>query len=200
MVGGYGCSTPMERSRNLARQFNTQPIIKWNYRRRFAALAHLGPVAYATVYTDSRYVIDGLTKWLPSWRRRGWVTTTGSAGQKIAIYGSAWRNSPPRTFTGDTFAAIAVIQTTSGLTILHALLPAVPFRPCSMARLALQMTPYKTSRQRLQRNLLTKPSPPNELLPFPNHAISVLSKAMSPSDTNWPACEARVRGVLWSQI
>lgn len=29
----------------------------------------------ATVYTDSRYVIDGITKWLPTWRRRGWVTT-----------------------------------------------------------------------------------------------------------------------------
>lgn len=29
-----------------------------------------------TVYTDSRYLIDGITKWLPSWRRRGWVTAT----------------------------------------------------------------------------------------------------------------------------
>src|SRR5215831_20596589 len=28
------------------------------------------------IFTDSRYVIDGLTKWLPAWQRRGWVTTT----------------------------------------------------------------------------------------------------------------------------
>lgn len=39
------------------------------------ALKTLGGGAQATVYTDSRYVIDGLTKWLPAWRRRGWVTT-----------------------------------------------------------------------------------------------------------------------------
>jgi ribonuclease HI len=26
------------------------------------------------VVTDSRYVIDGITKWLPSWKLRGWKT------------------------------------------------------------------------------------------------------------------------------
>lgn len=26
------------------------------------------------VWSDSRYVIDGISKWLPSWKRRGWVT------------------------------------------------------------------------------------------------------------------------------
>ncbi len=25
--------------------------------------------------TDSRYVCDGMTKWLAAWKRRGWVTT-----------------------------------------------------------------------------------------------------------------------------
>ena len=39
------------------------------------ALKLLGASARATVYTDSRYVIDGLTKWLATWRRRGWITT-----------------------------------------------------------------------------------------------------------------------------
>jgi ribonuclease HI len=27
-----------------------------------------------TVYTDSRYVMDGLTKWLPRWKANGWKT------------------------------------------------------------------------------------------------------------------------------
>ena len=27
-----------------------------------------------TVYTDSRYVMDGLTKWLPKWKANGWKT------------------------------------------------------------------------------------------------------------------------------
>jgi ribonuclease HI len=39
-----------------------------------AALQSLGAVPQATIYTDSRYVIDGLTKWLHSWRRRDWQT------------------------------------------------------------------------------------------------------------------------------
>jgi ribonuclease HI len=39
------------------------------------ALKMIAGSARATVFTDSRYVIDGLTKWLPAWRRRGWVTT-----------------------------------------------------------------------------------------------------------------------------
>ncbi len=44
-----------------------------------AALEHLGHQPNLTVYTDSRYVIDGLTKWLPNWRRRGWTTATGTS-------------------------------------------------------------------------------------------------------------------------
>jgi ribonuclease HI len=39
------------------------------------ALKALQSYPQATVVTDSRYVIDGLTKWIFSWRRRGWLTT-----------------------------------------------------------------------------------------------------------------------------
>ena len=41
-----------------------------------AALQAVEPGAAATVYSDSRYVVDGLTKWLPGWKRKGWVTAT----------------------------------------------------------------------------------------------------------------------------
>jgi ribonuclease HI len=27
-----------------------------------------------TIYTDSRYVMDGASKWLPGWKRKGWKT------------------------------------------------------------------------------------------------------------------------------
>lgn len=27
-----------------------------------------------TLYTDSRYVMDGVTKWLPNWQQNGWKT------------------------------------------------------------------------------------------------------------------------------
>ena len=29
--------------------------------------------------TDSRYLIDGLTKWLPGWKRKGWRTASGGS-------------------------------------------------------------------------------------------------------------------------
>jgi ribonuclease HI len=39
------------------------------------ALQVISAAPQATIYTDSRYVIDGLTKWIHNWRRRGWQTT-----------------------------------------------------------------------------------------------------------------------------
>ena len=29
---------------------------------------------HVTLYTDSRYVMDGLTKWIHGWRKNGWKT------------------------------------------------------------------------------------------------------------------------------
>ena len=29
-----------------------------------------------TVHTDSRYVIDGMTKWIDGWKKRGWVNAS----------------------------------------------------------------------------------------------------------------------------
>ena len=28
-----------------------------------------------TIYTDSRYVMDGVQEWMPNWKRNGWKTT-----------------------------------------------------------------------------------------------------------------------------
>ena len=42
------------------------------------ALRVLHSQPQVTICTDSRYVIDGLTKWLPAWRRRGWRTATNT--------------------------------------------------------------------------------------------------------------------------
>ena len=33
-----------------------------------------GPV---TIYTDSKYVMDGITRWIHGWKRNGWKTSTG---------------------------------------------------------------------------------------------------------------------------
>lgn len=38
------------------------------------ALEHLKRGVTAVVHTDSRYVHDGITEWLPRWKTRGWKT------------------------------------------------------------------------------------------------------------------------------
>ena len=38
------------------------------------ALEHLREPCAVTLYTDSTYVLKGLTEWLPGWKARGWKT------------------------------------------------------------------------------------------------------------------------------
>lgn len=51
------------------------------------ALSALTRPCIVTVHTDSRYVIDGMTKWLPGWKRRGWV----NAAKKPVMNADLWR-------------------------------------------------------------------------------------------------------------
>jgi ribonuclease HI len=43
--------------------------------------------SFVTIYTDSRYVMDGLTKWLPRWKANGWKT----ADKKPVKNDDLWR-------------------------------------------------------------------------------------------------------------
>ena len=40
-----------------------------------------------TVHSDSRYVIDGMTKWIAGWQRKGWI----SASKKPVLNEDLWR-------------------------------------------------------------------------------------------------------------
>ena len=40
------------------------------------ALNALNEHCAVTIHTDSRYVIDGMTKWLEGWKRKGWVNAS----------------------------------------------------------------------------------------------------------------------------
>jgi ribonuclease HI len=51
------------------------------------ALEALKKPGKVTLYTDSRYVMDGLTKWLPRWKANGWMTTD----KKPVKNGELWR-------------------------------------------------------------------------------------------------------------
>ena len=35
-----------------------------------------------TLYTDSRYVMDGVNEWMPNWKRNGWRTTNKKSAVK----------------------------------------------------------------------------------------------------------------------
>jgi ribonuclease HI len=40
------------------------------------ALKALTEPCAVTIHTDSRYVIDGMTKWIEGWKRKGWVSAS----------------------------------------------------------------------------------------------------------------------------
>ncbi|HBP19646.1 MAG TPA: ribonuclease HI [Planctomycetes bacterium] len=50
-----------------------------NRMEMIAAIKALGALiepCEVDLYTDSKYLIDGITKWLPGWQRRGWKTAS----------------------------------------------------------------------------------------------------------------------------
>ena len=55
------------------------------------ALAHLrrtpGPVA---IYTDSTYVIQGISSWVHNWRRKGWKTAAGGEVLNRDLWEALW--------------------------------------------------------------------------------------------------------------
>jgi len=51
------------------------------------ALTALKQPCDVTLYSDSKYVIDGITKWIHGWQKRGWVT----AGKKPVANAELWR-------------------------------------------------------------------------------------------------------------
>ena len=46
------------------------------------ALKALKKTCQITLYTDSRYVMDGVTKWMPNWKLNNWKTTNKKSAVK----------------------------------------------------------------------------------------------------------------------
>ena len=38
------------------------------------------------LYTDSKYVLDGITKWLPGWQRNGWKTAAKQPVKNVDLW------------------------------------------------------------------------------------------------------------------
>src|SRR5215468_10313703 len=68
----------------------SEPLTTNNRMELMAAIAALEvltrPVK-VTLYTDSKYLLDGITKWLPGWQRNGWKT----AAKKPVKNEDLWR-------------------------------------------------------------------------------------------------------------
>jgi ribonuclease HI len=56
-------------------------------RAAIEALTALKEPCRVSLFTDSQYVIKGITEWLPGWKKKGWVT----AAKKPVINDDLWR-------------------------------------------------------------------------------------------------------------
>ena len=39
-----------------------------------------------TIHTDSKYVMDGITKWINTWKKKGWRTSTGGEVKNLDLW------------------------------------------------------------------------------------------------------------------
>ena len=161
------------------------------------ALQLLHSCLQVALFTDSRYVIDGLTKWLPTWRRRGWVTTTNTPVknrdlwmtlERLSHPGVTWQHvrghsGDPNNERVDTIARACAAGTCPPLFCGQAGAPADPVvlwaalaQPASAGAAATTGSPG--------------PTPPTG----PVRYISIVHGSVA-LDTHWAACAARVRGV-----
>jgi ribonuclease HI len=62
------------------------------------ALAHLNETTgHVAVYTDSTYVIRGISEWIPNWQRRGWRTVEGKEVLNRELWEQLWTLVQDRT-------------------------------------------------------------------------------------------------------
>jgi len=38
------------------------------------------------VFTDSKYIVDSVTKWLPGWKRNGWITSSKKQVKNLGLW------------------------------------------------------------------------------------------------------------------
>jgi ribonuclease HI len=50
------------------------------------ALEALKRPVFVRMHTDSKYLRDGITLWLPSWKRRGWKTSANKAVKNMDLW------------------------------------------------------------------------------------------------------------------
>ena len=78
--GGWGA---LLRCRGVEKELSGGEKETTNNRMELAAvisaLAALKTSCDISLYTDSKYVMDGITRWLPNWKKNGWKTVQGTS-------------------------------------------------------------------------------------------------------------------------
>ncbi|MGQ0764213.1 MAG: ribonuclease H family protein [Gemmatimonadota bacterium] len=64
----------------------------------FAAISRKGNRFRVVFTTDSRYIVDGMTKWVHDWARRGWRRKSGAI-ENLALWQEAVRLAAPHAVT-----------------------------------------------------------------------------------------------------
>jgi len=158
-------------------------------------LLHSSP--QVAIFTDSRYVIDGLTKWLPAWRRRGWLTSTNTpvknrdlwmALERLQHPGVRWQHvrghsGDPNNERVDTIARACAAGTCPALFCGPAGTPADPV-------IAAPATALSTPATRVCQHAPGA----DQRTPGPARYISIVHGNVA-IDPDWTTCAARVRGV-----
>lgn len=77
--GGFGVVLVCGQHRKeLAQGFKLTTNNRMELRAAIAALELLNEPCEVTLYSDSRYLIDAVTKkWIEGWKKKGWKTSTG---------------------------------------------------------------------------------------------------------------------------
>jgi ribonuclease HI len=86
--GGYGtvliCG---ERRREFSGGFRRTTNNRMELMACIVALSALKCVCVATIHSDSRYVVDGITKgWARRWKARGWVKSDGNVPENVDLW------------------------------------------------------------------------------------------------------------------
>ena len=161
------------------------------------ALQVLHTTPRVAIFTDSRYVIDGLTKWLKAWRRRGWVTTTNTPVknrdlwmtlERLSHPGVRWQHvyghrGDPNNERVDQIARGCAAGTCPPLFCGQVGTPDDPVVVPAVT--ALPIPPVSEPPAR---------SYGSARAPGPARYASIVHGIVA-IDTDWPACAARVRGV-----
>jgi ribonuclease HI len=157
------------------------------------ALKAIGPCPEVTLYTDSRYVIDGVTKWIHGWRRRGWQTMAATPVKNRELWialdrmnhaGIRWRyvrghSGDPNNERVDTIARAFALGQSPPLFCGQRGAPSDP----------VQEAPTPT----LSTTPLMTPKPPPSSLRAARY-VSIVQGEVA-LDNDWTTCAARVRGV-----